>query len=117
MNFEILTHNIIIIWKNHNRIKMSFAMLRETLTNAARYLVQDIVAGVDRDATSSESESEEDLAQRAEGERLNAKLFRGDDADQVGNDMAFEGEEEKNEDHHVLDARRRRERRKLEAKI
>ena len=24
-------------------------MLRETLTNAARYLVQDIVAGVDRD--------------------------------------------------------------------
>ena len=68
---------------------MSFAMLRETLTNAARYLVQDIVAGVDRDATSSESESEEGLAQRAEGERLNAGLLRGDDAGQVGNEMIF----------------------------
>ena len=68
---------------------MSFAMLREALTNAARYLVQDIVAGVDRDASSSESESEEDLAQRAEGERLNAQLFRGDDAGQVGNEMIF----------------------------
>ena len=96
---------------------MSFAILQAALTNAARYLVQDIVAGVDRDASSSESESAEELAQRAAGDRFNAELCKSDEADQVGNEMMFPGEEEKDDGHYVLDARRRQERRKLEAKI
>ena len=62
-------------------IARNFESLREALVGAARYLAQDLVAGVDRDETSSESESEQDKAERAEGERLNAQLYRDDEGD------------------------------------
>ena len=85
--------------------------------NAARYLVRDVIGGTEQDHSSSESESEDDgLAsqlspeerrkQRAERDRLDAELNRDEENGQLGNEMVFEGEEEKNEDDQILDLRK-----------